>query len=52
MRLPIVRNSNYGSVSRRFKDTATHMLKIADFLHPVPFDAPAAALPYDSAHDP
>ena len=43
----LTNNSNYGSVSRRFKDMATHMLKISDFCTPVPFDAPAAALPYD-----
>ena len=32
----LTNNSNYGSISSRFKDMATHMLKIADFLHPRP----------------
>ena len=35
----LVINSNLGPISHRYRDTATYWPKIANFAHPVSFDA-------------
>ena len=45
----LVNNSKCdGHVSRRLSDTATHMSKIVEFLHPIPFNAPTGVFSYEN----
>jgi len=43
----LVINSNLGSISHRYWDTATYLPKIANFAHPLSFSALVRVTPFE-----